>query len=255
MSSQFAWLLGWAVSMVFGAHAAPPNILLMVVDDLGMADISLHGAEYDTPNIDALFTGGVELTNYYVQPTCSPTRSSIMTGMYSWKTGLQFRGTISPATTEHIPFEMPTMAELLSKAGYATHALGKWHLGYASHNMTPTGRGFDSHFGYYQGQETYYTHHFWFEDLVAEGFDFWLDGDVHWDAVDRYSTQLYVQRIESLLSAHQNQTQPMFMYMAFQTVHIPVLNFDGTPENPPVAYAQCASLNRLGRQTYCNKIK
>ncbi len=98
---------------------------MMVVDDLGWTDISYHGAEYSTPNIDQLILNGIELTNYYVQPTCSPTRSSIMTGKYSWKTGLQAVGTIPPGTTEHIPFEFPTIAELLKKAGWtSTHALG-----------------------------------------------------------------------------------------------------------------------------------
>ena len=106
--------------------SSQPHIVFLLVDDVGHMDLSQHRAEHDTSNIDALFSGGVELTNHCVHPTCSPTRSSLMTGMYSWKTGLQFRSTISPGTTEHLPFEFPMVAELLSQAGYATHALGKW---------------------------------------------------------------------------------------------------------------------------------
>eukprot|EP01084_Bolivina_argentea_P215456 365792_1 len=103
------WLMIILQSIVM-AQNTKPSILMMVVDDLGYTDISHHGSEYSTPNIDQLYLNGIELTNYYVQPTCSPTRSSIMTGKYSWKTGLQNVGTIPPATTEHIPFEFPTMA-------------------------------------------------------------------------------------------------------------------------------------------------
>eukprot|EP01084_Bolivina_argentea_P215466 365810_1 len=174
-----------------------------------------------------------------------------MTGKYSWKAGLQAVGTIPPGSTEHIPFEFPTMAELLKKAGWgSTHALGKWHLGYASFNMTPTERGFDSHFGYYQGQETYYDHHFWYQDKAVEGFDFWSDKNVYLDAIGTYSTDLYQKRMSNIISNYVNNSlhNPFFIYMAFQTIHVPVLNFDGTPENPPITYDECKSITDEGRQ-------
>eukprot|EP01084_Bolivina_argentea_P215454 365790_1 len=151
------------------------------------------------------------------------------------------------------------MAELLKKAGFSTYALGKWHLGYASFNMTPTGRGFDSHFGYYQGEETYYSHHFWYEDKQFEGYDFWSDKNVYKGAIGKYSTDLYQEQMKTILSNHVNSSSnnPLFIYLAFQTVHIPVLNFDGTPENPPITYDECLTIPGVdtGRQTYCNKIK
>ena len=121
------------------------------MDDLGWADIGAHDAGYETKNIDALLSSGIELTNYHVHSVCSPTRSALMTGQYSFKLGLQRTNPpIQPMTMEHLPYDAPTIAELLKKAGYRTHMLGKWHLGYASWNMTPTARGFDTHYGYYQ---------------------------------------------------------------------------------------------------------
>ena len=132
-----------------------PHVLLLLVDDLGWTDISAHNAEYETKTIDSLISSGIELINYHVHLVCSPTRSALMTGQFSFKLGLQSINTIGPGETQHIPFAAPTIAELLKKAGYQTHMLGKWHLGYASWNMTPTARGFDSHYGYLQGAEDY----------------------------------------------------------------------------------------------------
>eukprot|EP01083_Nonionella_stella_P298658 1013654_1 len=111
------------------------------------------------------------------------------------------------------------MAELLSSAGYKTHAIGKWHLGYASFNMTPTGRGFHSHYGFYQGEETYYYQHFWYEQPAGEGFDFWLNKNAYFEAVGNYSTSLYTQYIHSLLSNH-TTNDPLFIYMTeHQRIH------------------------------------
>ena len=108
--------------------ASKPNVLFILVDDLGWTDVSHHSAEYDTPNIDSLYKSGIELTNYYVHLDCTPTRASVLTGKYAWKTGLQNIGTIGPGTTQHIPYNTPTVAELMKSAGYDTYGLGKWHL-------------------------------------------------------------------------------------------------------------------------------
>eukprot|EP01083_Nonionella_stella_P311309 1109585_1 len=205
------------------AHMNPkvqtkPHILLLLVDDLGWTDISAHHAEYQTQNIDNLLNSGIELTNYYVHPVCSPTRSSLMTGQYSFKNGLQSMRTIPPGSTEHIPFSNPTLPELLKQANYTTHMLGKWHLGYAAWNMTPTGRGFDTHFGYLQGAEDYYNY------TIDGGFDFWLNQNVLQNVTGSYSTGVYNQYMNSLLDHYtrSNNPNPLFIYMAFQTVHTPI---------------------------------
>merc|ERR1719317_1111367 len=141
-----------------------------------------------------------------------------MTGQYSFKNGLQSIRTIQAGTTQHIPFENPTLPELLRKADYSTHMLGKWHLGYAAWNMTPTGRGFDSHYGYLQGAEDYYTH-----EAQGNGFDFFRNREVDRNGTGTYSTTLYHQYMTELLEVYNASTEakPLFVYMAFQTIHAP----------------------------------
>jgi len=222
-----------------------PHVLFLLVDDLGWTDISLHNAEYETKNIDALLESGIELTNYYTHLDCSPTRSAIMTGQYSFKNGLQNIATIGPGTTEHIPFENPTMAELLKEQQYSTHMLGKWHLGYAAWNMTPTGRGFDSYFGYMQGMGDYYNH------TILDGYDFWDNqDDIHTKVMNEYSTGLYDKTVHKILDAYNqsSKAEPLFIYMAFQTVHTPI-------EISPNTYDECNGITYDGRKIYCNKMQ
>ena len=136
-----------------------PHILLMVADDFGWSDIGYHheDATYSTPSIDRLIETGIELTNYYVHSMCTPTRSAMFTGKYSFKNGLQMKATILCGSSARLPPEHKTLAEILKDTGYTTHMVGKWHLGYASTDYTPTGRGFDSHIGFYQHSVDYYT--------------------------------------------------------------------------------------------------
>eukprot|EP01084_Bolivina_argentea_P015802 29610_1 len=240
-----AWLFWLNILLLVSNSANKPNILLMVIDDLGYTDISAHGAEYQTKNIDSLISSGIELTNYHVHYICTPTRSALMTGQYSFKNGLQTG--VQPATTKHIPAQNPTFPELLRKFNYTNHMEGKWHLGYAAWNMTPTARGFDTHFGYYQGAEDYYTHE------IANGYDFFNNKEIYFGANETYSINLYYAMFESILMNYiNNQTtkdQPLFLYMAFQTVHTPI-------ENPPQLYAEC-NINNITnphRKSYCEKM-
>lgn len=227
------------------SSSSKPHILFLVVDDLGWTDISAHGAEYETANIDKLLSTGVELTNYHVHLDCSPTRSALMTGQYSFKNGLQSIRTIQAGTTQHIPFENPTLPELLRKADYSTHMLGKWHLGYAAWNMTPTGRGFDSHYGYLQGAEDYYTH-----EAQGNGFDFFRNRKVDRNGTGTYSTTLYHQYMTELLEVYNASTEakPLFVYMAFQTIHAPI-------QSPPQNYSACDGILNPNRRIYCNKMQ
>ena len=87
---------------------------------------------------------------------CTPTRAALLTGKYSFNNGLQMKETIMGGSEAHLPLEHKTMAELLRYYGYATHIVGKWHLGYASFDYTPTERGFDTHVGFYQHSQDYY---------------------------------------------------------------------------------------------------
>eukprot|EP01084_Bolivina_argentea_P278740 476338_1 len=233
-----------------------PHILLMFIDDLGFTDISHNNAEYETPNIDNLIETGIELTNYYTHADCSPTRSALLTGQYSFKNGLQYITTIPPGTTEHIPFENPTLPELLKEHGYINHMIGKWHQGYASFNMTPTGRGFDSHYGFLQGGQSYYNHNMsyeWFglEAFEFTGYDFFDNREVVDPSltIGVYTEDLFYTRFTEVINAYviSNQKDPMLMYMSFQTIHNPIVD-------PPILDPQCDDIPNEGRRIYCYKM-
>ena len=104
----------------------PLHLILLVLDDVGWADVGYHGSDFATPNIDALSSSGIELDRMYAMPQCSPTRASLLTGRYAWNMGMQHFTTIFPGTSAGVPTENPMMPEELKKAGYAPHAIGKW---------------------------------------------------------------------------------------------------------------------------------
>lgn len=115
------------VSASTASASSRPHLLTLILDDLGWADLSFRGAAYPTPNLDKLAKESVVLEGYYVQPVCSPTRSSFMTGRFPFHTGLQHQNTIMPGSTAALPLKNPTVPELLKKAGYITSGIGKWH--------------------------------------------------------------------------------------------------------------------------------
>lgn len=206
------------------AHAAgsKPNIVFMALDDVGWSDVGYHGSDFPTPNIDRLATEGVRLEKYYVNQVCSPTRSAFMTGRYPFHTGLQHCITIAPGSHAHIPAEVPTLAETLQAAGYSTAMVGKWHIGYASWDYTPTGRGFESFAGYLQGFVDYYTKQFYRPGVKASyGLDFWRNQSVARDAVGNYSMDFYMEEAARVLD-RRNQSKPFFLYFAHQTIHTPI---------------------------------
>ncbi|XP_075534847.1 arylsulfatase B-like [Dermacentor variabilis] len=136
----------------------PPHIIIFLADELGWDDVSFHGSsQIPTPNIDALAADGVVLNNYYVQPFCTPSRAALMTGLYPIRTGMQ-GFPIGIAEPWGLPLNVRIMPQYFKELGYETHLIGKWHLGSYTRNHTPTSRGFDSFYGFYNGEEDYFTH-------------------------------------------------------------------------------------------------
>ena len=123
------------------ANAAPrPHILFILVDDLGYGDLGYTGSDIKTPRIDALATNGTVLRRYYVMPSCTPTRAALQTGRYTVRYGLQ-DGTIPNNKPYGLNLTEKLLPEYLKELGYATHAIGKWHLGLYQWAYTPTFRG------------------------------------------------------------------------------------------------------------------
>ena len=139
------------------AQRRPPNILVIVTDDMGYGDIGIHGSkDIPTPNIDALAKVGIRFTDAYVSgPYCSPTRAGLLTGRYPQRFGHEFNLNMSPDYSDFgLPLSETTMADRFKAAGYRTALVGKWHLGFGD-KFHPMARGFDEFFGFLGHSHSY----------------------------------------------------------------------------------------------------
>lgn len=205
-----------------------PNILLVVADDLGYSDIGAFGSEILTPNLDELAAGGMSLTNFYSGPTCSVTRSMLMTGMDSHIAGLgNMAETVAdnqmgqPGYEGHLSARVDTVAEILKSAGYHTYMAGKWHLGMHP-DRSPRSRGFEQSFAMLYGAGSH------FSDMAG--------GDAHRHPVlyrdngllidelsdDFYSTTFYTDRIIEQIDSNVDDGRPFFAYLAYTAPHWPL---------------------------------
>ncbi|XP_041644922.1 arylsulfatase I [Cheilinus undulatus] len=200
-------------------RSRPPHLIFIMVDDQGYGDIGYHGSDIHTPLLDQLAREGVILENYYVQPICSPSRSQLMTGRYQIHTGLQ-HSIIRSRQPLCLPPDIPTLPEHLVEAGYATHMVGKWHLGFCRSSCLPTGRGFQSFLGTLTGSGDHFSYQSC-DGAEACGFDL-HDGDrPAWEMTGNYSTLLYVERVKQILRRH-NPHKPLFLYLSLQAAHTPL---------------------------------
>ncbi|RUS76366.1 hypothetical protein EGW08_015872, partial [Elysia chlorotica] len=190
------------------------NIVFVVADDLGWNDIGFNNPQIRTPHLDQLAREGVILNQNYVQPLCSPSRASLMTGVYPFRLGLQ-HGVILRGQPVCVPLNRTLLPEVLQRAGYATHIVGKWHMGFCDWRCTPTYRGFDTFYGFLNSMEEYYT------KTYHGGFDFRDQKRVVRSANGTYSTYLYTERIRKIIREH-DTSQPLFLYLPFQNVHEPL---------------------------------
>lgn len=199
-------LLG-ALLLTRAIGAGAPNILFIVGDDMGYADVGFHGCkDIPTPHLDALARNGVRFTNGYVSgPYCSPTRAGLLTGRYQTRFGHEF----NPGGSQDsfgLPLTQSTIANRLKEAGYTTGLVGKWHLGSAP-AMRPVQRGFDEFFGFLGGSHSYFENN---------GI---LRGDKQVSDLD-YTTDAFGR--EACSFVERNRGKPWFLYLAFNAVHTPM---------------------------------
>lgn len=183
-----------------------PNIVIIVPDDLGWADVGYHGSFIKTPNIDKLAETGIRLTHHYAMPTCTPTRVSLMTGLYPSRYGV-----LAPAYGEVIDLGDPTMASILADNGYFTAIDGKWHMG--SPPYTPMKYGFQSSYGYFDGQIDPYTHEY------KTGRKSWQRNDELLDE-EGHATDLITK--EALRIINKKHDKPFFLYVTYSVPHYPL---------------------------------
>jgi arylsulfatase A-like enzyme len=190
------------------AEAQRPNIVIIVGDDMGYADVGFHGCEdIPTPHLDALAVAGVRCTNGYVSgPYCSPTRAGLLTGRYQTRFGHEFNPSGSP--NYGLPLSEKTIADRLKAAGYKTGLVGKWHLG-AADELRPNARGFDEFFGFLGGAHTY---------LPGKGAPIYRNRDEVKET--EYLTDAFGREAAAFIDRHRNE--PFFLYLAFNAVHTPM---------------------------------
>ena len=151
-----AALIALLVPVSLHADEKRPNIIFIMADDLGNADLGYRGGQIATPNIDNLAQSGVRLEGFYGQQVCTPARAALMTGRYPMRYGLQTL-VIFPSHTYGLPTDERTLPQALKEAGYKTLMTGKWHLGHADTKLWPQNRGFDYFYGNVMGEVNYFT--------------------------------------------------------------------------------------------------
>jgi arylsulfatase A-like enzyme len=195
-----------------------PNVLVILVDDLGYGDLSSYGAtDLKSPNIDSLVRAGMRFNNSYANcPVCSPTRAALLSGRFPDLVGVP--GVIRTHVTNNWGYLSPQavlLPQILKRAGYHTAIVGKWHLGLASPNK-PNERGFD-HFHGFLGDmmDDYYNHR-------RHGFNYMRLNDAEIDP-EGHATDLFAQwAIDYLRERAKNKEQPFFLYLAYNAPHTPI---------------------------------
>ncbi len=188
-----------------------PHIVFILSDDQGSYDVSYKGGEIKTPHIDQLALAGTQLDQFYVQPVCSPTRASLMTGRYPIRYGLQV-GVVRPWAEYGLPLEERLLPQALKESGYRTVICGKWHLGSFEQAYWPMQRGFDSHTGHLFGAIDYFTHE------RDKTIDWYVNGVK--ENQEGYSTHLIAAAAVKAIEDNDPQ-KPLFLYVPFNAVHGP----------------------------------
>ncbi len=203
----------WLVFNSFAYAAAEPNIVILLADDLGWADVGYHGGKIDTPNIDRLAGEGVRLENFHVAPLCSPTRAGLMTGRWPIRYGMG-EAVITPWRRYGLPTTERTLADMLATAGYERRgAIGKWHLGHYQRKYLPLRRGFTYFYGHYNGAFDYFTHKREGELDWHRNFDTCRDEGYSTDLIGREAVRFVDESPAG---------KPFFLYVPFNAPHNPL---------------------------------
>lgn len=207
-------LLLASASVAEAASSQPPNIVVVLADDLGYADISLHGGrEVSTPNIDSLANNGIRCSNGYVScPYCSPTRAGLLTGRYQQRFGHEFNPASPRAGQgQGLALTEKTLADHLKAAGYTTGLVGKWHQG-EEDRFHPLHRGFVEFFGFLAGSHSYFE-----TDDPTRGP---ILGGRQRAEFKGYLTDVLAENAAAFVE--RNKQKPFFLYLALNAVHTPM---------------------------------
>jgi arylsulfatase A-like enzyme len=209
------------------ANPAPPNLIVIVADDLGYADVGFNGhSDIPTPNIDRIATGGVVLSDAYVTYTvCAPSRAGLITGRYPQRFGFERNPAWKPTDPSvGLPLEEKTIAEVLRPAGYKSGVIGKWHLG-SNEKLHPLSRGFDEFYGHLGGGHRYFP-----DDLTIqhttdatsepESYKTWISRGREPVRTQTYLTDEFSREAVEFVNRHKDG--PFFLFLAYNAPHGPL---------------------------------
>jgi arylsulfatase len=204
-----------------------PNVVVILADDMGFADMGSFGSEIRTPNLDSLANDGVRFNNFYTHATCSPSRSMLLTGVDSHQNGLGNMGEWTapnqvgvPGYEGHLRKDVPTLPELLRQSGYHTYMVGKWHLG-KQPDQIPAARGFERDFTLLDGAGSYWD----MTNFTAASprSVFTEDGKYLTDLPkDYYATKTYTDKMIEFIDSGRGSGKPFFAFVSHQAPHDPL---------------------------------
>ena len=206
-----------------------PNIVLILIDDLGLTDLQAYGGEISTPNIDILASEGMLFTNYHTTPECAPSRAMLLTGMDNHNTGIPMIPEVMPTKYRNTPGyegylrdDALTLAEILKPAGYRTYMTGKWHLAFGGKETAalPYNRGFDKTFILDATGGNNFSHHSYLPYYLESPW--FKNGEEAELPEDFYSSKFFVDQMIEFIEEDKNQDTPFFSYLSFQAQHIPL---------------------------------
>lgn len=203
-----------AAPALLQARGDKPNVMVILLDDLGCRDLGYLGArDLKTPNIDALAHAGARFSNWYSNaPVCAPARAAILSGRFPARAGVPDNGgRLTPG--------LPALGSLFRNAGYRTAAIGKWHLG-SNEQTCPNGHGFDNFYGFHSGCVDFYSHrYYWGEPRIPNYHDLWRNRtEIFEDG--RYLTERIAEEAVAFLD--RSRKDPFCAYVAFNAPHYPM---------------------------------
>jgi arylsulfatase len=214
--------VAWLPSLAFAQVAFRPNVLIIMADDLGYSDLSCYGGEMSTPAIDRLASKGLRYSAFYTSARCSPSRASLLTGLYPHQTGIGSFVSLAPDPHRgpghfgRLNDNCATLAQLLGDQGYSTWMVGKWHLG----GKGPIVRGFQNYYG--------------FKNFQSYGEDQWAipqyerlppasRPELNYEGASFYATDAFTDyALEFLRQARSDRYRPWFLFVSHSSPHVPL---------------------------------
>ncbi len=209
-------LLAQLDATCFALQQRNPNVIVIISDDQGWADIGYNNPKVYTPNLDRLGKTGTTFLNHYVMPQCTPTRVAVMTGRYPGRFG---GPALSASNAPAFPLGTPTMASMFQSLGYETFQCGKWHLG-SEPDHGPNQFGFDESYGTLAGAVGMYDHRYRDGEFGATWHRNHELIDGHENGV--HATDLVAREAIRIIERDRPNEKPFFLYLAFHAIHTPL---------------------------------